>query len=184
MDFRRLDDRKILITLEKQDMEDFSLSFQSLNITDDRQRNTLLRILQLAMQKSGVSFEDKFLTVEALPYLGGCLLLVTFSEKTKKPKTYRVKRGKTLPYVKFLSVDDLLDCGALLNSEDETLMKNSLWLSGENYFLLMDYPYLSKRQKLLLSQYGKVFENSPATVARIRESGKLIKNGNAMKALI
>ena len=181
MDIEQLSKGKLLITLSSEDMKDFKVSFDSLSIENKQERKVLLRLLQLACAKSGVSCEDKTVFVEALPFEGGCALLVTLVNRERERKTDRVKRQEKFPVVKFSCAEDLLSAAKSLKGK--AIYRNSLWLWEGEYFLIMDYPVLSRESSLILSQYGRILSLTPVARSRIRESGRALCKDDAMRLL-
>ncbi len=181
MDIEQLSKERLLITLSSEDMADFKVSFDSLSMENLQERKVLLRLLQLAERKSGVSYKDKTVLVEALPFVGGCALLVTLSSKEKERKTYRVKRYEKFPAVKFLNAENMLSAAESLKGK--MIHRNSLWLSNGEYYLIMDYPVISREITMLLSQYGRILNLTSVALSRIKERGKALCKDDAMRLI-
>ena len=86
MTIEQLDKSKVLISLCKEDMDNFSLDISDMSFCDEHSRKVLLRLLQLASRKTGVEMHKGAVLLEALPHNCGCLLLVTVMEKTKRKR--------------------------------------------------------------------------------------------------
>lgn len=183
MTIEQLDTTKVLISLCNEDMEDYSLSFDTMSFYNDSSRRVLMRLLRLACNKTGMPFGSKTVLVEALPHQSGCLLLVTLMEKQKKRKTYRVKRIKERPCYCFDGAEELLSGIESLNHKNVSLHMNSLWLFGGKYYLIFDYPLVSRRARGVLCEYSRELSITDVRAARIRESGKLLCGFNAVEMI-
>ncbi len=181
MDIEQISERKLLITLSSEDMADFKVSFESMSVKSQQERRVIMRLLQLSFAKAGVSYIGKTVLVEALPFLGGCALFVTLFDKEKKPKTYRVKEYKRYPAVRFSDAEALLSTAESLKGK--RMHRNSLWLFEGEYYLVMDYPAISREVSLVLSQYGRIIKLTSVALSRIRESGKALCKDDAMRLI-
>ncbi|MGN0452660.1 MAG: adaptor protein MecA [Ruminococcus sp.] len=183
MTIEKLDREKVLISLCNEDMENFSISFESLSLCDERARTVLTRLLHLACNKAGVTYSKKTVLVEAIPHQSGCLILVTLMEKQRVRKVYKVKRMKESPCFCFSDAEAVLSASERINKEGVFLYGNELWLCDDRYYLIFDYPVISKRAKGLLSEYGQSLKSTRVFISRIKESGKLLLGVNAMNTI-
>lgn len=183
MTIEQLDATKVLISLCSEDMEDYSLSFDTLSFYNDSSRRVLMRLLRLACNKTGMPFVSKTVLVEALPHQSGCLLLVTLMDKQRKPKTYRVKRIKEHPCYRFENAEELISGIESLKGRDLLLHRNSLWLMDGRYYLIFDYPVVPRRARSILCEYSRERSITEVKAARIRECGKLLCGVNAVEMI-
>lgn len=182
MTIEQLDCDKVLISLCNEDMQDYKLRFSDMSFCSEHSKRVLLRLLKLACAKAGVNYESKTLLMEALPHNSGCLLLVTMMEK-KKRKTYKVKRIKEYPCFVFSAAEDVLSAAENSKRRGVSLSSNSLWLCGDMYYLVFDYPLVSKSLCSVLCEYSRVQRFTQAGVARIKERGKLLCENNALNII-
>ena len=182
MTIEQLDESKVLISLCNEDMRDYKLKFGEMSFCSEHSKRILLRLLQLACSKAGVSFEHKTWLMEALPHNSGCLLLVTMIEK-KRRKTYKLKRVKEHPCFVFESAENLLSAAENLQIRSISLRSNSLWLSDRKYYLIFDYPFVENKVCNILREYSRKFSYTPAGISRVKETGKLICSGNALSTI-
>lgn len=182
MTIEQLDTHKVLISLCSEDMESFSLKFNTLSFCDEHSRKVLIRLTQLACVKTGLKLNKSAVLMEALPHHSGCLLLLTVLEKSAR-KVYKVKRYKSFPCFIFESAENLLSCAESLGELDFPLHRNSLWFLEGRYYLVFDYPILSKASKSVLCEYSKGAERTAVSLARIKESGKLLYKDRAIEGI-
>ncbi len=182
MTIEQLDAHKVLISLCNEDMESFSLRFNTLSFCDEHSRKVLVRLTQLACVKTGLQLNKSAVLMEALPHQSGCLLLLTVLEKPHR-KVYKVKRYKSFPCFVFNSAEDLLSCAESIGELEFPLHRNSLWLFEGRYYLVFDYPVLHKASKGVLCEYSKESERTAVSLSRIKESGKLLYKDRAVEGI-
>ncbi len=183
MNISQLSNSKLLITLADKDMKDFNLSFDTMTISREHERKIVMRLLQAACLKSGVSIKDKTVLIEALPHVGGCALFVTLMDKSDSRKVYKVKKLKKIPGVRFENAEALLCACESLKRSGERIHKNSLWLYENEYYLIMDYPLMSKSVGSVISQFGRLLSLTSVAVSRIKEGGKLLCSESALESI-
>lgn len=179
MTIEQLDSTKVLISLCSEDMEDFKLKFNDMSFCSEHSKRILLRLLQLACSKAGVSFERKTVLMEALPHNSGCLLLLTMMEKNRR-KTYKVKKIKEHPCFVFENAEELLSAAENLQTRGVSLRDNSLWVLDGKYYLMFNYPFVSRDVCALLREYSRRANYTFVGISRIKETGKLLCDGNAL----
>ncbi len=179
MTIEQLDESKVLISLCSEDMDDFKLRFSDMSFCSEHSKRILLRLLQLACNRAGVSFERKTVLMEALPHNSGCLLLLTMMEKSRR-KTYRVKKIKEYPCFVFDNAENLLSAAENLQMRSISLHGNSLWLLKGKYYLMFDYPFVRNDVCALLREYASKLSYTFVGISRIKEAGKLLCCGDAL----
>ena len=180
MTIDRIAFNKVLVTLCSKEMEDFSLDFDKLSLNDYHSRKILMRILHLACFKSGIEINNKNILMEALPYFGGCSILLTVTEKAGR-KTYRIKRNKSICF-RLGDSKNFLDTIEVLYHQNVCCNKNSVYIYNNEYYLIFDYTNIPKKLRIVLSEYAMYF-SSNIEAARIKEYGKLICEKNAIERI-
>ena len=177
MTIEQLSSSKVLISLCSEDIENFDLDFDKMGLCSEHSRRVLLRLLQVACRKTGMSCKSKTVMMEALPHQEGCLLLVTVVDKKKK-KTYRVKRiYESLVYA-FENAAKLLSTAETLSKRKTCPGGNSLWLYNKKYYLVSGYPFVCRTS---LARYAKEIYATSLFMSRIKEAGRLLCSGDALK---
>lgn len=173
----KLGENKVLIILCMQDIEDFSLNLNEMNLYDSNLRKTLIEIMKLGCTKAGVEICNKTVDIEAMPFDDECYLLITIYKKIRR--SYRIKNtGKSVCY-SLGGSGNFLDTLEMLYRQNVCCNRNSAYFYDENYYIIFEYPSIPKKLKRLLSEYGS-HSISKVETARVKENGKLICGHNAI----
>lgn len=183
MTIEQLDKARVLISLKTEDMDTYAISIDKLNIKDKATKDSLKAILQAALDKVGISTADRAVLVEAMPHREGLFILVTVDFLRNIRKVYRVKKPKLLPCCRFDSAEGLLSCVEHLKAEKIRLLPNSLWQYKNAFYLIFDFAGISPRAKAVLSEYARCHSLSLPRLARIKEAGKELLQGNAVEKI-
>ena len=90
-----VDESRLLIILSPEDMEDYQLTFDSLDWQNGHSRSVIKEFLRMACRQKGFCPGDSRLLIEAVPDEEGCVLLVTMlPEEKAKRKVYRIKENQ------------------------------------------------------------------------------------------
>ncbi len=176
----RIKSNKILITLGNEDMRDFSLDYDTLSLYDNHCRKIIMRILQVACFKTDIEIKDKKMTVEALPTVNGCILLLTVEDR--KSRRYRLQNRKNCYCYEVGNSKNFLEVIRLLYRQNVCCNKNSAYEQNGTYYLVFDYPAVPKRFKRILHEYGARC-GSNVFAARLRENAKEICKTNAVAVI-
>lgn len=201
MRFEKLNNDKIRIILNLQDLEDNDIDYQSFMSNSSDTQKLFMDILDEAEEQIGFKTKDYKLMVEALAtFDGDFIITVTRSLpdiNTYKRKTIRAKRKSanlntdTIIY-KFNSYDDICDFVLLLKSSKIpgliTFTKNfSLYIYKSNYYLIMENinkDFIGIKQFLYtLTEFGKSVNNSNLFKNKLSEYGHLIIKNNFYKTI-
>lgn len=175
MTVNKLGENRVLIILGEQDMNDFSLDFNNMNLDDSHSRHVLTRLTHSACKSSGIDTGGKSLNIEALSLGDGCYLLVTVGSSNK---TYRRKRGGSVCY-SLGGSGNLLNCIEQLYRLGTACSKSSVYEYSGEYFLVFDYPSVPKSVRVVLSEFS-ARRCRTLTLARLRERARLICDRNAV----
>ena len=110
--------------------------------------------------------EGRSLTVEALSFGSSCYLLVTVGGKKYLRKT------ATLCY-RFSRAGEMTDCLGQLCRSGFVLPRSALYSYSGAYYLVLSYPALPKRARVLLSEYN-ASRCRGLTAAFLGERGKAL----------
>lgn len=180
MNITQLSDDRVLISLCHEDMINFKLDFDTLEVNNPHSKKLLSRLLNLAVTSTGISTKNKSVVLEALENTDGCLILVSLCEKNKKRKKYRIKRIKEYPCFRFKNCDTLLCAIKSLYNTDTLFYNNSAYSYKNKYFLVFDYPVVSKKATKILTEYSDKLKATRPFVARLQEGGTKLASGNAI----
>lgn len=177
MTVEQIDGNRLIIALCDEDMKNFHLDYQSLGMTDDHSGKVLKQLLLLAEMETGIDIHNKKITVEALGFENGCVLLVTVAVKPKMSEhRYTVRTRPHIFIAEFQEIDDLFSCMEQLKNKNMYIPRSELYLYNDKYYLI----FISKiaiRKKLrhLLMEFCHSGSTDLLSYYRIAEHGKLIR---------
>ena len=187
-----VDESRLLIILSPEDMEDYELTFDSLDWHDSHSRSVIKGFLQMACRQKGFCPGNSRLLIEAVPDEEGCVLLVTMlpEEKTKR-KTYRIKENHPVmtPFLfRFDQAENLLAAVDRAYRQfyraKNAACSSSLYLWNDRYYLIV---YGGKKLpcpvEILLTEYGCYLGKGRQAAAQVLEYGKLLAGGDAVSLL-
>ena len=183
MTIEQLDKGRVLVSLKPQDIADYHINIDKLNLRDAGTKESLKALMSLALKKSGINPDGRAVLVEAMPHKEGMLILITVDFAKELRKVYKIKRPSMLPVCKFRGAEGLLGCVERLKSEGICLGGNSLWLYKDDLYLIFSYSALSPRAKAVLSEFSLCRSLSLVRIARIKEAGRLLADKNAVERI-
>ncbi len=134
MKIEQIDNSRILISLCDKELQKFSVTFESLDFSENHSRSVIKEIITKASAQTGIDISNKKILIEALKYEHGCLLLITLSQKRK---TYHVRFYSNSYIFVFDSAESLLSCiKALYNMQNDKFF-SSVFLYNQNYYLVI-----------------------------------------------
>ena len=182
MFIEQLDRTRLLITLENEDLSVFELTPKSIDFEKKKTKRLFKQILGLAAVKTGIPLRDKTISVELLPYEGGCFLLATI--KNKKRKIYKIKKNHSYFLASFDSADAVLDALKELHRKDNSEFRCSLYSNGGKYFLLFrSIRKLPDSFRIILSEYGTAAACGSLAASHIEENFTLLHRDSAISVI-
>ena len=204
MKFEKLNNDKIRIILNLQDLEDNNIDYQSFMSNSSDSQKLFLEMLDEAEEQIGFTTKDYKLMIEALATLNGDFIITVTRflpdldiSPTYNKKTVKVKR-KTNTLIndsiiyEFNNYDDISDFILLLKNSNikgfTSFTKDfSLYSYKNNYYLVMDNINKNfsgiKTFLCALTEFGKSINNSNLFKSRLNEYGTLIVKNNFYKCL-
>lgn len=204
MKFEKLNNDKIRIILNLQDLEDNNIDYQSFMSNSSDSQKLFLEMLDEAEEQIGFTTKDYKLMIEALATLNGDFIITVTRflpdldiSPTYNKKTVKVKR-KTNTLIndsiiyEFNNYDDILDFILLFKNSNikgfTSFTKDfSLYSYKNNYYLVMDNINKNfsgiKTFLCALTEFGKSINNSNLFKSRLNEYGTLIVKNNFYKCL-
>ena len=134
MNIEKIDTRRIIISLCEKDMQDYAVTFESLNLSEKHSKTVLADIMERASETTGIDLKNKKIIIEALRYDTGCLLLLTVA---RKRKTYHVRYGTESFTFRFPSAEAFLSCIKALYDIQKDRFFSSAYLYDNNYYLVI-----------------------------------------------
>lgn len=201
MKFEKLNENKIRITLNNQDLAEKHIDFQSFMSNSQESQNLFLDMLDEAERKVGFITKDYKIRIEALAMSDGnfILTITRFGKnidndiKPSKMKKVKIKRknldmtSKQLIY-KFNSFDDFCSFSNFISKLDNftNIAKSMiLYLYNNNYYLCISNINVEndniKQLYTLITEFGTYVDNSEVFGRKLAECGKIIMKNNAIK---
>lgn len=183
MTIEQIDNNRILIALCDEDMKSFSLEFESMTLSDPHVREMMQRLLKFASIETGISVKNKKMLIEAIPYVNGCLFLITLTQKTHKRKIYKIKNVRPI-IIEFMDVEDMLRCISIIYKSKVQYIHSDLYKFSSQYFLIIrPNRSISRRLEAFLYEYGEKISGGNLTISKLREYGKVIAQNNAIEII-
>lgn len=198
MKFEKVNNDKIKITLSNADLEANDIDYHSFMSDSYETRSLFLSVLDKAERDYGFSTDNYQLKVETLALENGTFILTitrSLAPNDTSKRKLRVSRktpkisSQSLIY-KFNDFEDLCNFIRSLNNNISVDFKNVsknnlLYLYNNNYYLVfdrvnIDNPYL-KIIYSSITEFATYVKYSNVFVAKMRESGKLLMDKNAIK---
>lgn len=204
MKFEKLNENKIRITLNNQDLAEKHIDFQSFMSNSQESQNLFLDMLDEAEKKVGFITKDYKIRIEALAMSDGnfILTITRFGKnidndlKTSKMKKVKIKRknldmkSKQIIYT-FASFDDFCNFSNFISKLDNfsNLAKSMvLYIYNNVYYLCISNINIEndniKQLYTLITEFGTYVDNSEVFSRKLAECGKIIMKNNAIKTCI
>lgn len=204
MKFEKLNENKIRITLNNQDLAEKHIDFQSFMSNSQESQNLFLDMLDEAERKVGFITKDYKIRIEALAMSDGnfILTITRFGKnidndlKTSKMKKVKIKRknldmkSKQIIYT-FASFDDFCNFSNFISKLDNfsNLAKSMvLYIYNNVYYLCISNINIEndniKQLYTLITEFGTYVDNSEVFSRKLAECGKIIMKNNAIKTCI
>jgi len=202
MRFEKLNNDKIRITLDIDDLKEKDIDYQSFMSSSIDTQSIFLEMLEEAEKEIGFNTKDYKLMIEALATSDGHFILTItrspyteeqFPKKNVKAKRKNSKINKTQAIYSFDNFDDFCAFCTFLNSSvineiDNFSKRFSLYLYNDTYYLVisdinLDFEYL-KLFYSTITEFGKFVNDSNIFQNKLLEYGKLIIKNTAIKTCI
>ena len=204
MKFEKLNNDKIRIILDLQDLKDNDIDYQSFMANSSDTQRLFMDMLDEAEERIGFTTKDYQIMVEALATIdGNFIITVTRSlpdtnlPPVSKKRNIKIKRKKhrmdsNILIYEFTKFDDFCDFVSHLNNLDlaniNVFTKNfSLYTYKNHYYLLMDninldYVYL-KTFLFTITEFAKSINNPRLFKTKLTEYGSIVIKNNILKLI-
>lgn len=202
MKIEKLNENKIRITLDLNDLAEKDIDFHSFMSNPIESQNLFLDMLEQAEKEVGFKTKDCKIMLEALAMSDGVFVITVTrvnaeTSKTDSPVRKKVKIRRKIKNIdidkcaifEFVNFDDFLDFATSLSSEAITTISKSirsskLYCYNSKYYLIIDK--IANDQNLIkhfcssILEFGKLVSNSSTYRSTIIEHGKLIIKKDAV----
>ncbi len=204
MKFEKLNENKIRITLNTQDLIEKNIDFHSFMSNSQESQNLFLAMLDEAEKKVGFVTKDYKIRIEALAMSDGNFILtitrfgknIDTNTKTLNNKKLKIKRknldmtSKQLIY-KFDTFDDFCNFSNFISKLDNfySIAQNMTLYSYQNsYYLCFSNINIEhnsiKQLYTLITEFATYVDNSEVFGRKLTECGKVVIKNNAIKTCI
>lgn len=184
MNIEQIDMTRIIISLADKDLERFSVTFESLSLDELHSREVLKELLYYASIKTGISFKNKKILIEAMQYEHGCLLLLTVNDKKKKRKIYRIKSYTDSYIFTFASAENFLACIKAIYNVKGSKFSSSAFVYKDLYFLVVQPTAVLKSKYInTISEFSVKVNRGDICLATLKEHGNIICEKNAIESI-
>ncbi len=186
MNIELLDEKRVLIDLCVEDMQLLSLEYKNLSMQSPVNRKIINNLVRIAKIKTGFqTTQSSTIFVEAMPYQGGCFILITLEEKGKnKSKRYKVVRKLHKRVFLFNSCEEMLSAVEKLYPYKEQIEKSTLAVKDNMYYLLVTTPNkLITVAEIILSEFSVSGASGGIVIAHILEHSNIIAKNNAIEKI-
>ena len=185
MNIELLDEKRVLIDLCLEDMQLLSIEYNRLDTKSSYNRKIINSLISIAKIKTGFHNSGRSsVYVEAMPYDGGCFILITLNEKNKKKRKYKVMKKLFRSMFVFDSCEDMLCAIEKLHNIENLSYKSSLIYYKNNYFLLLSSQKPIKTDVVFtVNEYSNRRFSNKIQMSHILEHGKIIAFDNAVEKI-
>ena len=204
MKFEKLNENKIRINLNNQDLAEKHIDFHSFMSNSQESQNLFLDILDEDEKKVGFRNKDYKIRIEALAMSDGNFILtitrfgknINTETKPLRMKKVKIKRknldmtSKQLIY-RFDNFDDFCNFSNFISKLDNftSIAKNIvLYLYQDTYYLCLSNINIEhksiKQLYTLITEFGTYVDNSEVFGRKLAECGKIAIKNNAIKTCI
>jgi len=179
------DSGQLIIALNCNDLNSLNVTYSELNYDNPEIRVILRQLMMEAAKETGFVFKPGKLMIEAFPAPNmGCVLYFTVLSEKKEHKPRKLKRlsGNLCPYIfEFEDAEDMLSAlEQLYYRYSNDCPKNSLYLVGKKYRLLLYVEANNKQAPMLMGEYASKVYKSATELAYTTEYGSPIATDNAV----
>ncbi len=172
-------EEKISVTLTKNDMTDFDITYDELDYSNIETRRVIWTILDEVKKTLGkpVNVDNRLLIQVSPADDGGCRLDFTQLPELCNSKKKRLIMKKDSEPILFCAFDDnaFIDCARYIERFEKLIKSYRLFSYEGNYYAVI-YPKPHSTEGLLfsLSEFGDTFVSAKKDIANLYEYGKLL----------
>ncbi|MEE0061322.1 MAG: adaptor protein MecA [Acutalibacteraceae bacterium] len=186
MNIELLDEKRVLIDLCVDDMQLLSLEYKNLSMQSPVNRKIINNLVRIAKLKTGFqTSKSSTVFVEAMPYQGGCFILITLKDSSKaNGKKYRVIRKLHKRVFMFNRCEEMLSAVEKLYPYKEQIVKSTLAFKDNIYYLLVHTPNNAITiAEIILSEFSSGGISGGIKIAHILEHSNIIAENNAIEKI-
>ena len=185
MNIELLDEKRVLIDLCVEDMQLLSLEYKTLSMQSPNNRKIIKSLVKIAKVKTGLQpDENSAVYVEAMPYDGGCFILITLKATSKEQKKFRIVRKPFRKMFRFDNCENMLCAIEKLYLNKYRSYKSTLICKDDEYYLLISSPKpVEASVNIITNEYAISKYTHTTKIAHITENGKILAERNAVEKI-
>lgn len=185
MNIELLDEKRVLIDLCVEDMQMLSLEYKALSMQSPNNRKVIKNLVQIAKIKTGFhTDESSIVFVEAMPYDGGCFILITLKENELKGRRFRVLKKSYKKIFCFNSCENMLSAIEKLYLNSVKNYRSILIFYKDSYYLLISSKHNVKSViNIIASEFSNHSSSNAIYISHIMEHGNILAENNAVEEL-
>lgn len=180
----------VKITLNRIDMTEYDVDFDSLSQKNPDTKRLLVELLTIIRLEKNLDFTDGRLFIEAFPRNdGGCMLYISCLKKLSEKNSEKgiPKESKNIYKSQLIceveGINPLIQLCVHLDTEKESF-KSSIYSQEDKYrIILQDSSIISDRIFRIMKEYGKIVGISSVLEAKTREHFSPISIGNGVQII-
>lgn len=185
MEIEPLDKKTIKIILSKQDMNDFSITYESMDYDDPATKKVILKLLNQVKEKNKVDLLSGKLFIEAFPKDdGGCILYLNILGDMKENSV--LNNNFKSPIIAVISnpFDLFKLCKVLYRKYNHIIFKSHLYEDDGLYYLLI-YSFYKQEDVLcgIISEFGSIKGKGEFYSCIVKEHSNLLIKDEAIEKL-
>lgn len=185
MNIELLDEKRVLIDLCVEDMQMLSLEYKALSMQSPNNRKVIKNLVQIAKIKTGFQTDEgSVVFVEAMPYDGGCFILITLKENEIKGRRFRVLKKPYKKIFRFDNCENMLCAIEKLYLNNFKSYKSILMFYKDSYYLLI---YSKNNVKSSVNTIANEFSDHSSSniiyISHIIEHGKVLSENNTIEII-
>ncbi len=184
MNIEQIDEQRIMISLSDKDLEGYRVTFETLSLSEIHARSVIQSLIQRAAVRTGISVDNKKITIEALKYEHGCLLLLTVENRKPPRKKYKIKNAGESYTFSFSDAESLLSCIKSLYAMNGRHIKSTVYYDGKRYYLVVsNLPILSKKYIHTIKEFSMGCRHSASSSASVAEHCMALTGSRAIESI-
>lgn len=186
MNIEKLDEKRVLFDLCLEDMKLLSIEYNSLNAKSPYNRKIINSLIDIAKIKTG-TLHTRYsgIFVEAMPYDGGCFILITLNKNKNRKKKYKVVKKEFRCVFSFDSCENMLCAIEKLHKAKHrsSCISKLIYCNDCYHLLLSSLRPINTGMSHIISEYSRKRSTNKIFISYILEHGKTLEKNNAIEKI-
>ncbi len=180
MNIEQINTSRILISLCNRDLEEYELTYETLDLKNDKARSVIAGLITAAEKSTGLPLHSGKLMIEAMKFDHGCILLITLLRR-HRGRRYRIT-GRSDCYAFFFDESEtMLSCMEQLWLAGERRHRTSLYLTHNGRYILICNTLPCRSFVRIAEEYASKILKGRLICAALREKSKCLIRSDAVR---